>query len=72
MFIVDGQSLFDYNRDSDESSEHGIVLVRFCSIEYRLSGNNWTPKHQIHYTKQLDPRSLFRSSIMRATLSSQL
>ena len=47
MFIIGGGSLFDYDRDSDESSEHGIVLVRVCSIEYCLSGNNWTPKHQI-------------------------
>ena len=73
MFIIGGQSLFDYDIDSDESSEQGIKskvqnITFTMSLVERIGLLN-TSILQVHYTKQLDPRSLFRSSIMQATLS---
>ena len=77
MFIIGGQSLFDYDIDSDESSEQGIkskvqnITSRShlqCHWERIGLINNQFCKY-IHYTKQLDTRSSFRSSIMQATLS---
>ena len=77
VFSIGGQSLFDYDIDLDESSEQGNKskvqnIISRCHLQC-LTGirigllNTQSCKYII--TKQLDPRSSFKSSIMQATLS---